>query len=71
RGKPLVSHQVIVDLIATTSTKTGLKVRARIDTNRYPSGTKVSDQQIAALNIERDTFHGEWNYKILPRAIAK
>ncbi|MGH9654921.1 MAG: ISAzo13-like element transposase-related protein, partial [Bryobacteraceae bacterium] len=71
RGKPLVSHQVIVDLIATTSTKTGLKVRARIDTNRYPSGTKVSNQQIAALNIERDTFHGEWNYKILPRAIAK
>lgn len=68
RGKPLVSHQVIVDLIAATSTKTGLKVRAQIDSNLYPSGLKVSDKQVAALHIERDTFHGEWNYKILPRA---
>ena len=67
RGKPLVSHQVIVDLIAATSTKTGLKVRAQIDSNLYPSGLKVSDKQIAALHIERDAFHGEWNYKILPQ----
>ena len=67
RGKPLVSHQVIVDLIAATSTKSGLKVRAQIDSNRYPSGVKISDKQVAALNIERDVFHGEWNYKILPR----
>jgi transposase len=66
RGKPLVSHQVIVDLIAATTTKTGLKVRAGIDSNRYPSGVKVSDQQFAALNIERDKFHGEWNYKLIP-----
>ena len=66
RGKPLVSHQVIVDLIAATSTKTGLKVRAQIDSNLYPSG-KVSDKQVAALHIERDAFHGEWNYKILPQ----
>ena len=66
RGKPLVSHQVIVDLIAATSTKAGLKVRAQIDSNLYPSGLKVSDQQVAALHIERDAFHGEWNYKILP-----
>jgi transposase len=68
RGKPLVSHQVIVDLISATSTKTGLKVRAQIDSNLYPSGLKVSDSQIAALHIERDPFHGEWNYKILPRS---
>jgi len=68
RGKPLVSHQVIVDLIAATSTKAGLKVRAQIDSNLYPSGLKVSDQQVAALHIERDAFHGEWNYKILPRS---
>jgi methylglyoxal synthase len=61
-----VSHQVIVDLIAATTTKMGLKVRAQIDSNRYPSGVKVSDQQLAALNIERDTFHGEWNYKLIP-----
>ena len=58
RGKPLVSHQVIVDLIAATSTKTGLKVRAQIDSNLYPSGLKVSDKQVAALHIERDAFHG-------------
>jgi transposase len=70
RGKPLVSHQVIVDLIAATTTKAGLKVRAQIDSNRYPSGVKVSDKQVAELNIERDAFHGEWNYKILPRAPA-
>ena len=67
RGKPLVSHQVIVDLIAATSTKTGLKVRAQIDSNLYPSGLKVSDKHVAALHIERDAFHGEWNYKILPQ----
>ena len=67
RGKPLVSHQVIVDLIAATNTKTGLKVRAQIDSNLYPSGLKVSDKQVAALHIERDAFHGEWNYKILPQ----
>jgi transposase len=67
RGKPLISHQVIVDLISATSTKTGLKVRAQIDSNLYPAGTKISDQQVAALSIERDAFHGEWNYKILPR----
>jgi transposase len=70
RGKPLVSHQVIVDLIAATTTKAGLKVRAQIDSNLYPSGLKVSDKQVAALHIERDAFHGEWNYKILPRSSA-
>lgn len=67
RGRPLVSHQVIVDLIAATSTKTGLKVHAQIDTNRYPSGLKVSDQELAAVNLERNAFHGDWNYKISPR----
>lgn len=67
RGKPLISHQVIVDLIAATTTKTGLKVRAEIDSSLYPSGLKVSDEQVAALNIQRDAFHGEWNYRLLPR----
>jgi transposase len=70
RGKPLVSHQVIVDLISATSTKAGLKVRAQIDSNLYPSGLKVSDKEVAALHIERDAFHGEWNYKILPRSLV-
>lgn len=68
RGKPLVSHQVIVDLISATSTKAGLRVRAQIDSNLYPSGLKVSDKDVATLRIERDAFHGEWNYKILPRS---
>lgn len=67
RGKPLITHQVIVDLIAATSTKAGLKVRAQIDSNLYPVGLKVSDQQVAALLLERDEFHEEWNYKISPR----
>ena len=70
RGKPLVTHQVIVDLIAATSTKTGLKVRAQIDSNLYPPGLKISDREVAALHIERDAFHGEWNYKISPRPPA-
>jgi transposase len=68
RGKPLVSHQVIVDLIAATSTKAGLRVQAQIDSNLYPAGVKISDEQVAALRLERHTFHGEWNYKILPRS---
>jgi hypothetical protein len=69
RGKPLVSHQVIVNLIAATTTKTGLRVRAEVDPGKYPKGVKVSDKEVAALQIERDTFHGEWNYTILPRSL--
>ena len=66
RGRPLISHEVIVNLIAATTTKTGLRVKARLDDSAYPSGLKVSDAEIAALNIERDSFHGEWNYVIGP-----
>ena len=68
RGKPLISHQVIVNLIAATTTTTGLKVRCELDRNHYPAGRKVSDQEVAAINIVRDAFHGEWNYTIHPRA---
>lgn len=68
RGKPLVSHQVIVNLIAATTTKTGLRVRAEVDPAKYPKGVKVSDKEVASIRIERDEFHGEWNYTILPRA---
>ena len=68
RGKPLVSHQVIVNLIAATTTKTGLRVRAEIDPGKYPKGVKVSDKDVAAIRLERDRFHGEWNYLILPRS---
>ena len=67
RGKPLISHQVIVNLIAATTTATGLKVRAELDTTAYPVGQKVSSQEIAAVNLRRDSFHGEWNYTISPQ----
>ena len=67
RGKPLVSHQVIVNLIAATTTKTGLRVRAELDPSKYPKGVKVSNKEVAAIRLERDEFHGEWNYTILPR----
>lgn len=67
RGKPLVSHQVIVNLIAATTTKTGLRVRAEVDPGKYPKGVKVSDKEIAAIRLERDKFHGDWNYRIHPR----
>src|SRR3954449_6553254 len=66
RGKPLVSHQVIVQLIGATTTQTGLTVRCEIDASRYPKGIKVTDAEMAELAIERDPFHGEWNYTISP-----
>ena len=66
RGKPLVSHQVIVQLIGATTTETGLTVCCELDANRYPKGIKVSDEEMQAINITRDEFHGEWNYTISP-----
>jgi len=66
RGKPLVSHQVIVQLIGSTTTETGLKVACEIDGNLYPRGIKVGDAEMQAINITRDEFHGEWNYAIAP-----
>jgi transposase len=66
RGKPLLSHEVIINLITATTTRTGLKVYAQLDDRPYPKGIEVSDQELAAVNIERDTFHGEWNYVIHP-----
>lgn len=68
RGKPLISHEVIVNLIANTTTKTGLKVRCRLDTNHYPKGTKISKAEFESIRISRDDFHGEWNYTIKPRS---
>jgi hypothetical protein len=68
RGKPLISHQVIIDLIAATTTTTGLTVKSKIDTNIYEKGLKVSDQQMAELQLRREKFHGDWNYKLLPRS---
>ena len=67
RGKPLVSHEAIVNLIAATTTKKGLRVACRLDPNSYPKGVTVSDAQMKEIHIERDPFHGEWNYTISPR----
>jgi hypothetical protein len=67
RGKPLVSHQVIIQLIANTRTNTGLTVACRIDAAAYDKGVKVSDAEMAALNIQPANFHGEWNYTFVPR----
>jgi Rhodopirellula transposase DDE domain len=67
RGHPLVSYAVILSLIASTTTSTGLTVQSYLDTASYPAGVTVSDAEMAALRIARDPFHGEWNYTILPR----
>jgi hypothetical protein len=66
RGKPLVSYEVIVSLIAATTTNEGLRVECALDTNHYPKGIEVSEEEIASLNVEKDPFHGDWNYTILP-----
>jgi len=67
RGKPLRSYRTIVQLIAATTTKAGLKVRAELDENKYPKGIKISDTQLIAVNLSRHSFHGDWNYTIAPR----
>ena len=66
RGQPLISHEVIVNLIAATTTSTGLKVQAQLDTDPYPKGVKVPDEEFATIRLTRDDFHGEWNYVISP-----
>jgi hypothetical protein len=67
RGRSLVSRAVIVNLIGNTKTKTGLQIEAALDTNSYATGIKVTDEQLAAVRIQRAKFHGEWNYTISPR----
>lgn len=66
RGKPLVSHETIVNLIAATTTRKGLKVKAELDSGLYPKGIKITDEEIETVRIFREDFHGEWNYSILP-----
>ena len=70
RGRPLVSREAVVELIANTTTRRGLTIRAELDENEYPTGIKVTDEAMAALKITRDKFHGEWNYTISPRRKA-
>lgn len=67
RGRPLVSREVVVNLIGQTTTQAGLTIRSELDEGSYPTGRKVSDDQMEGLSIQRDKFHGEWNYSILPR----
>ena len=59
-------HEVIINLIANTTTQSGLRVRAELDVGRYVTGITVSDQELAAVNLHRADFHGDWNYTILP-----
>ncbi len=67
RGRPLTSHEVIVNLIGHTTTKSGLALRSELDENSYPTGQPVTDEQMASLSLERDNFHGEWNYRFSPK----
>jgi transposase len=67
RGRPLVSREVVVNLIGNTTTTAGLRIQAQLDDRDYPAGVKVSDQELAALALEPDEFHGEWNYRLKPR----
>jgi len=67
RGRPLLSREVVVNLIGQTTTEKGLRIHAELDENDYPAGIKVSDQMLADLALERDDFHGEWNYRLKPR----
>jgi hypothetical protein len=69
RGRPLVSYAVILNLIAATTTATGLTVESYLDTAAYPAGQKVSDAQMATLRLTRDPFHGDWNYTLAPRQL--
>lgn len=67
RGRPLISREVVVNLIGSTTTKSGLRIQSQLDENVYEAGIKISDQELAELAIERDQFHGEWNYRLMPR----
>ncbi|MCW6507059.1 ISAzo13-like element transposase-related protein, partial [Lichenifustis flavocetrariae] len=67
RGRPLTDYRTIVELIGATTSTAGLTVRCQLDERPYSAGIKVSDQDMAKLNIQRNDFHGEWNYTIAPR----
>ncbi len=67
RGRPLETHEVILNLISNTTTSTGLSIHARLDTRNYPVGVKTSDAILASLKLKPNRFHGDWNYAISPR----
>src|SRR3954454_10888469 len=66
RGRPLVSHEVVINLIGSTRTRTGLRIQAELDTTSYVTGVKVTNKELEAVRLKKDKFHGEWNYTILP-----
>jgi len=68
RGEPLRDYETIVQLITRTTTAKGLKVTCRLDRRKYPPGRKVTDEEMQCVNLERSTFHGDWNYTIRPRS---
>jgi hypothetical protein len=69
RGRQLITREVVVNLISNTRTKKGLEITAKSDLNSYKIGIKVSDEELKKIAIEKDDFHGEWNYKIKPRSL--
>ena len=69
RATPLLNLLIVIELIANTTTKTGLKIRCGVDSNAYPTGIKVSNSDMATLNITRDAFHPDWNYTLSPRIL--
>ncbi len=71
RGRPLRSYETVINLISNTTNRGGLVVRARLDRRNYPTGKKVSAKELSALNIERENFHGDWNYVIRPRSLSQ
>jgi len=70
RGRPLLSQQVVVNLIAATTTRTGLRIKAKLDTRSYPIGQKIDDAELAQVNIRPDNFHGDWNYTVGPAGMS-
>ena len=70
KGQPLSSHQVIIDLISSTKTKTGLNVQCILDKNQYPTGIKIKDKEIEDLNMTMNIFHGKWNYNLSPKVMG-
>ena len=66
KGRPLVNHDVVINLISNTTTKNGLKVKANLDMKKYPTGIKVSNEEYGEINIKRHRFQEKWNYTILP-----
>jgi len=67
RGKPLIDRATVVNLIGNTKTKSGLTIQSKLDENIYMKGIKISDEELASIYIEKESFQGEWNYKIYPQ----